>query len=293
VYVTSSMDCIRLAPNWSFGAEQRSRIAIPSGVGSKIVRSSVGRQSSYPMVRGMGAPISGGAATADQIAATGASTTVGILVALGTISGPVGAAIGGIIALSAAIASLFGGCGQTCVQASNIANQLGDTLTQNLNTYLAAPIHYQSLQAAALNNFDTAWAALVQACSNPALGSAGKACISDRQQGACKWKASPGGWKQVNGQWTYSGYGPAGSGTACWNYFVGMRDPIANDPTVVPDPSPVSAAVTSATSGVTSAITSVLPSSVSSLLTSTVFGIPVYIVGAAALLGLWFISEEA
>ena len=41
-------------------------------------------------------------------------------------------------------------------------------------------------------------------------GSAGVACIADRQQGACHY--------QVNGQ--------------CWNWFTGYHDPIANDPQV-------------------------------------------------------------
>jgi hypothetical protein len=195
-------------------------------------------------LQGLGAALTGGAATADSIAASGAAATVSILVALNVVAPVIGTAIAALVALAAKIASLFGGCGQTCVLSSDDANQVGDYMTQNLNAYLAAPVHYQSLQAAALNNFDTAWASLVAACSNPQLGTAGKNCISERQEGACFWKASPGGWSQANGKWTYTGYGPAGSGNACWNYFVGMRDPIAQDPTVVPDPTSNSTAST-------------------------------------------------
>jgi len=220
--------------------------------------------------RGFGASLTGGAATADQIATSGAATTTAIALTLAGVGGPIGAAAGGLIALAGEIASLFGGCGQTCVEATNIANQLGDTLTSNLQQYLAAPTHYQSLQSAALNNFTTAWNALVQACSNPSLGSAGQRCISDRQQGACTIHSStPGGWQQQNGTWTYVYPGAAvSSGGSCWNYWIAFHDPIANDPTVVPDPG------SSATSSVTSAI--------SNLSQTTIFGIPITLLAIPA-----------
>lgn len=185
-----------------------------------------------------------------SMAAAGASATgflIGALAAI-PIAGPIAAAIAG---LGVAIANVFGGCGQTCVAATQIADQVGQILGDNLAKYLAAPVHYKSLQAAALNNFDTAWAALVRACGDPGLSDAGKRCISDRQAGSCKWQASPGGWtRNADGSWTYTAWGPAGSGSACWNWFIGMRDPIANDPTVVPDPSPVSGAGSSILSAV-------------------------------------------
>jgi hypothetical protein len=215
--------------------------------------------------RGMGAAITGGAATADQIASAGAASTISMLIALGTVTGPVGAAIAGLVGLASLIASQFGGCGQTCIEATTIANQLGDTMSQALHTYMASPIHYQSMQTAYLNLFDTSWAALLQACGNPALGAAGQACISDRQSGACKWKSSPGGWQQQNGAWVYVWAGPAGSGDTCWNYFDGMRDPVANDPTVVSDPSP-GAALSTAAGGVLSSLGVPASSNLSSLL---------------------------
>jgi hypothetical protein len=169
------------------------------------------------------------------IAATGASTTVGILVALGTIAGPIGAVAAGLIAVGQVLVGVFKGCGQTCIDASNIANQVAQALEQNLSEYMSAPVHTESMQAAALNNFQTAWNALTQACGNPALLSAGKNCISDRQQGSCAYKTSPGGWQQTNGTWKYVSPGPNNSGSACWNWWIGYHDPIANDPTVVPD----------------------------------------------------------
>lgn len=206
------------------------------------------------------------------IATSLATTTVGILTALHSVvfglafTGPVGAIIGGAIAGLAAVATVlikdFSGCGQTCVIASQDANKYGDMMTQNLQAYLSSPIHYASLQTAGLNNYDALWAVLSQACSDPSLGVAGQNCIGDRQAGACKWKSSPGGWSQVNGLWHYTAPGPAGSGDTCWNYFVGMRDPIANDPSVVPDPIPGGLNnVTTQTSTTTSSAGSLLDSS--------------------------------
>lgn len=139
--------------------------------------------------------------------------------------------------VAGAVAELLGaigigqGCGNTCIAATEFANQAEPLLRQNLNTYLGLPIpRYQSQQTAALNIFDQTWAALISpnACGNPALGSAGKACVSDRQRGSCAYTGSDG---------------------KCWNWFIGYRDPIANDPNVVPD-TPASS-VASAVSSVT------------------------------------------
>lgn len=180
--------------------------------------------------------------TAESIAATGLSTTAGILGAMhaAAVAGfassgftlGIGAAVAGAIALAEVLYQAFQGCGQTCVVASQIADHIEPVLQQNVRNYLDAPIHYASMQAAALNNFDFAWAALTKACSNPQLQDAGQRCIGDRAAGACHYHTSPGGW--TNG--TYTAPGPNDSGSACWNWFVGYRDPIANDPTVVPDP---------------------------------------------------------
>jgi hypothetical protein len=222
--------------------------------------------------------------TISSIASTGASVTISTLVALGTITGPIGAAIAGVVAAGMAIASLFKGCGQTCVEASNIANQVEQVLQQNLSQYMSAPVHYASLQAAALNNFNTAWAALTQACGNPQLASAGQNCISERQQGACSYKTTPGGWQGS----TYVYPGANGSGPACWNWFIGYHDPIADDPTVVPDPAPATAggAITSTVSqGLTDI--GVSPS-------TTIFGIPLssLLLPAAIAVALLLLVED-
>lgn len=167
-------------------------------------------------------------------------------------AGAIGSAIpiaGPFIAAAASIAvsieNLFRGCGQTCVETSNAANQAANLLTQNVQAYVNSPIRTLSMQAAALQTFDNAWAQLVQLCSNPQFGQAGQNCIADRQRGACHYKTSPGGW---NSDGTYTWAGAAGSGSTCWNWFSGMRDPIANDPFVIPDSSVGAAGAGSSTS---------------------------------------------
>jgi hypothetical protein len=170
------------------------------------------------------------------LASAGAAITVSTLVAMGSITGPVGAAIGaaaaGIILAGQLIAKQFEGCGQTCVVASQDADQVATYLTQNLQAYQSAPIRYASLQAGALNNVDTAFTALRQACSDPNLGAAGQRCISERlvRGGTAPWCPNPGN-------------------TGC-DWYALFRDPIANDPSVVPDPSPVSSAGSSLLSAV-------------------------------------------
>ena len=156
-----------------------------------------------------------------RIAAVGAQATIGTLVALGTIGGPVGAVISGIIGIGMAVANLFKGCGQTCIQATHYADDAQKLLVANLNHYRSAPIHYASLQAAAANNARTVMNALYQGCSNPQLGPAGQRCISERlvKGGTAPW---------------------CPTGTGC-DWITVYLDPILNDPDVVPDPAPASA----------------------------------------------------
>jgi hypothetical protein len=139
----------------------------------------------------------------------------------------VGALAGSLVGI---LEKVFSGCGQTCVETSQEANALEPYLQQNLQAYLSSS-RTASEQALALSNFDTIWSKLAQFCGSGQFGTAGQKCISDRQQGSCAYKTSPGGWNGC----TYSAPGPNNSGQTCWNWFVGYRDPIANDPCVVPD----------------------------------------------------------
>jgi hypothetical protein len=178
------------------------------------------------------------------VSAAGAGIAISSALATGSIVGlasGIGAAVVAAVALGVLIYKQFEGCGATCTQSTAIANQVAQLLDNNLESYLAQPVHYYSVQQAALHTFNQAWTLLTQNCNNPALGAAGQSCITDRQQGSCAYKTSPGGWSQG----TYIRPGANGSGTACWNWFVGYHDPIANDPTVVPDPTGLSVSVNS------------------------------------------------
>jgi hypothetical protein len=181
-----------------------------------------------PRARGVG-DFNQQVSTIGSIAASGAATTAALLVQFGAVTGPVGAIIGaaaaGLITVGELIAKQFQGCGQTCVVASQDADQVASYLTQNLNQYFSVPApRPQSMQAAALNNVDTAFAALQKACSDPALGAAGQRCISERlvRGGTAPWCPNTGH-------------------TGC-DWFVLFRDPIANDSGVGPDPVPAAAA---------------------------------------------------
>ncbi len=171
--------------------------------------------------------LSAGSPTAGQIAgaAVGSATSIGTAIAAGaSLTVPIIGAAFAAVALGIQ-AILNSGCGQSCIITSDWANQAESKLEQNLAEYFAIPApRPASAQALALQNFDKVWAYLVQECSAPQLGTAGQNCISDRQFGACKWKADSA--PQYPGQ-------PA-LGT-CWNWFSGYRNPIAQDPNVVSD----------------------------------------------------------
>lgn len=152
------------------------------------------------------------------LGAAGASSGAAIAAAAGLIPAAAVPFIGPAIAGAALLISYLvkqSGCGQTCIQTSSWANQVGQALSDNLHAYLDQPVRTRSSQQVALANFDSAWARLKELCGDPQWGDAGKRCISDRQAGACVWKGADG---------------------QCWNWFSGFRDPIANDPNVVPDP---------------------------------------------------------
>jgi len=148
--------------------------------------------------------IAGGLALAGTIAA---STVVGAAIA------PFLFAAAGLVG---PIAAMFKGCGTTCTQASQIADKAEVALNSVKNKYLSLPVHYATAQRAALVAFDAIMADMYKACSNPALREAGQKCISERliRGGSAPWC-------------------PAGTGC---DWLTAIRDPIANDPDVAPDP---------------------------------------------------------
>lgn len=169
------------------------------------------------------------------------------------VAGPFVALAGAVTELLASV-GVGKGCGQTCITASNYANQAESLLKQNLSAYMAlATPRAQSAQQAALNNFQQIWNGLVTACAG-VPGTAGQNCVTDRQQGACKWK-------DANGQ--------------CWNWFIGYHDPIANDTQTYNDS--ISGATGTAATG---------------LIASAVGGTsPLLWIGAAVLAALFLVSR--
>jgi len=117
---------------------------------------------------------------------------------------------GAVLGVTSIIQNFFGHPDCSKIAATQIVNQAEVMLQQNLVAWqsLSRAEKTPATQAQGLQNFDTVWAQVVQACAP--YGSAGQACIADRQRGACHY--------QNNGQ--------------CWNWFIGYRDPIANDPQV-------------------------------------------------------------
>jgi hypothetical protein len=184
------------------------------------------------------AGLGGPADTAVQYGTLAAQTAAPIVLTNTTLGATTAAALGlestaaVIPIVGAAIAAislgieliLHSGCGQTCVVTSQWANQAEQHLQQNISAWFAIPApRPKSVQQIAMANFQVIWNTLVQQCSQPGLGDAGKNCIADRQDGACKWKATPP---------SYPGEPATGS---CWNWWNGYYYPIANDPNVYDD----------------------------------------------------------
>src|SRR5579871_2856802 len=124
------------------------------------------------------------------LTSTGVATAGAIISSpalLGTAAIPIaGPFIAAAAALIPIIASFFQGCGNTCIVATQVVNNIEPYLQQNLAAYQALPIpRTQAEQQAALAVFDSAWAQVTspQGCGNPALDGAGQRCISERGPG--------------------------------------------------------------------------------------------------------------
>jgi len=119
-------------------------------------------------------------------------------------------------------------------EATKIVNSIEPKLIENIQGYFSGP-RTKASQAQALANFDAAWEALKQACMNSQLGDAGRRCIADRDRGSCHYRARC--TRYDHGICIeYGSVDPSGD---CWNWFVGYRDPIANDPVPNMKPNPV------------------------------------------------------
>lgn len=149
---------------------------------------------------------------------------LGFLPAVAVAAGASGPAAPFILAAAAAIGPLISlikgliansGCGQTCVVATKYADQAGAAMKKLKDDYFAQPVRYRSSQQAVLSNMEELMSALEQACSNPALGDAGRRCISERlvRGGTAPWCPTK---------------------TGC-DYYATLVDPVANDTGVVED----------------------------------------------------------
>ena len=122
------------------------------------------------------------------------------------LTGPAAPFVAAAGAIMAFVANFTQGCGNTCVAATRIVNELEPYLKKNVADYQAiSSPRPSSVQQAALAVFDQVWNTVVTQCSNGSLGDAGARCISDRQRGGK------------------------------WDWFAYYRDPIANDSNVISD----------------------------------------------------------
>ena len=214
--------------------------------------------------RGMGTPgnVIVGAVGGTAAATAGtifSSTALMSMLGISAAAGPVGLAVAGLVAAGAAIASALGvgsGCGQACINASNIVNQAEPTFKANLDAYENGTID----QATAISNFNQMWVAIQQACAG-IPGGAGTNCVADRQQGACKWKA------------TSQPYPSSPAVGECWNWYSGYYTPLTYPP--------VNASVSS-TSSVGSSVSDLVStvSSNSMLMIVAVVGIAALAIGS-------------
>ena len=127
-------------------------------------------------------------------------------ISVAPLTGPAAPFVAAAGAIMAFVANFTQGCGNTCVAATKIVNELEPYLKKNVADYLVIPSpRPSSAQQAALAVFDQVWSTVVTQCSNGSLGDAGARCISDRQRGGK------------------------------WDWFAYYRDPIANDSNVISD----------------------------------------------------------
>lgn len=182
--------------------------------------------------------------TEQQIAAIG--SPVAVAAGAAPLAGAIGVGVpvagafiaAGIMAASAIISAIENsGCGQSCIITSDWANAAEKALAQNIAAYFALPVpRSTSNREAGKSNFMRVWNALGSQCQGTNT-TAGQRCITDRQDGACTWKALPPQYP-----------GEPGVGE-CWNWWNAYYWPIANDPNVVDDS--VAASAESAVAAVT------------------------------------------
>jgi hypothetical protein len=184
-----------------------------------------------PFYRGMGQSLSQPpgtlSTTSTQVGGSLLATSSAVALA-NPIAGAAVAAAGGVADLVGAVAKLFQGCGQTCTEATSIVSQVEPYLQQNNQIYFTNPYRTTGDQANAIATAQQIFAIVKQQCGNPALGTAGQNCISDRlgtgmNVGSSKCWATT----QPNSYPPYCSVPyPVG---VCWTWNLAYLDPIQND----------------------------------------------------------------
>lgn len=208
----ASTNRFRSAPACGFSSRSRRYVRRPSafhGLGDGPSNAQIGAGFAAGAAIGVTTAISTGSKVAGGVAAA--------LAAIAPFTGPAAPFIAVAAGLVAVLTPVFNrGCGPSCTQATAIANQAADAINKVQDAYFSQPVRTRASQLAALGLIDDVIAQLQKMCGNPALGDAGRRCISERivRGGSAPW---------------------CPTGTGC-DWFTVHRDPIANDPGVIDDP---------------------------------------------------------
>ena len=205
---------IQTVPNYTTGAMpitpsrlswMRSRASVPPGARTGLLGLGDG---AVPNIVISAPSIAGTAATGAIFGSAGTASTATLWGLSAAVAIPV---IGAVVAgVTLGLVALFARRGpKQRVATTLIVDKVEPLLAQNRDGYLSGPRTVSS-QAQALANFDAGWQYVVEHCGIPEMGDPGKRCISERQRG---------------GQ---------------WDWFFYYREPIENDPEVVPDGSALS-----------------------------------------------------
>jgi len=157
-----------------------------------------------------------------------AASTVAAILGPAAAAGPIGIAIGGavlaITALSGTISKLINGCGQSCVQATQIVNEADTYVQQMAAAYWQAPVRTVSFRDWTLEQMDAVFNQVRELCGRIG-GDAGTNCVKERLT-----RGYPSPW-----------CAPAGLpiGPQCGGWYDVTYDPIMHDPGVQPDPGPM------------------------------------------------------
>jgi hypothetical protein len=148
------------------------------------------------------------------------------------------------------------GCGQTCIQATNVVNQAEPALLANIQQYENGEITQEQAQA----TYSAIMQGLQVSCS-AIPGQAGQDCWTDRQAGSCKWKQTTDS--------PLLGYPGEPQPGDCWDWVSGYGTPLTLPPLVATSPaaSSVGSAISTVSSDASAIASSVgLPSGMGSLL---------------------------